>query len=277
MDTGVVNWGTLRAQGSRAEIDKALTDGRLHKLRRNWYATETANPRVVEAVTAGGVLTCASALALHRVWVPPTDRPHIRGNDATARLHPSWCTQFGRQPAEDQAVDDVETSLRHAAKCLPAEDFIVVCDSVLNHGLLSEEQLGRLFVGAPQFVRQRLARCDARAESGTETMVRLRLCRPNLLIRSQVQIAGVGRVDLMVGRSLIIEVDGYEYRADPETFEKDRLRDLNAKALGYNVIRLTYQQVVFQWPRTLRLLNAILRRGEHLVPLPKNTATTDHP
>ena len=276
MDTGVARWGTLRERASRAEIDRAVADGDIIKLRRDWYATPTAHPDVVRAVMAGGVLSCASALALHGVWVPPMDKLHIRGNDATARLHPDWCRQRGRQPAERAAVDDLETSLRHAAKCLPEEDFIVICDSLLNRGLVAPSTLEYWFGSGPRTVTERLQRCDGRAESGTETMARLRFQSRNLRVRTQVRIPEVGRVDMVIGESLIVEVDGYAYHADPETFENDRLRDLHAKALGYNVIRLTFKQVVYQWNVVEPLILEIVRRREHLKPLPAlaRTATT---
>ncbi|EGD55706.1 DUF559 domain-containing protein [Gordonia neofelifaecis] len=270
MDTGVFRWGQLRERATRAEIDRAVADGALIRLRRDWYATTAANPQVVRAVAAGGVLTCASALELHGVWVPPTDRLHIRGNDATARLQPGWCRQIGRQPPEAGAVDDLETSLRHAAKCLSEEQFVVVCDSALNRRLCTASELERLFI-APHLARL-LERCDGKSESGTETMTRLRLRRPNLVIRTQVPLP-FGRVDLLIGRSLIVEVDGYEYHADPAAFERDRLRDLRAKALGYNVVRLSFRQVVHQWDVVGPLLEAMIARGDHLRPLPRTPAT----
>ncbi len=271
MNTGVFRWGQLCALAPRSEIDKAIRDGRLLKLRHGWYATPDADPETARAVSAGGVLSCASALAKFGVWTPPTDRTHLRGNDAVARLHPTWCRRAGRQPAEAGAVDDLTTSLQHAAKCLPSEDFVVVCDSVLNKRLVSPIELATLFTAASRRLHETLDRCDGRAESGTESMVRLRIARPNLRIRPQVNIVGVGRVDLLVGESLIIEVDGYAYHADPDTFENDRLRDLRAHALGYNVVRLTFQQVVYQWRLIEPLLMELIRRRVHLRPLPRIT------
>lgn len=52
-----------------------------------------------------------------------------------------------------------------------------------------------------------LDKVDPRAESGIETMVRLRLESLNIRLRPQVSIPMVGRVDFLVGTSLIIEVE----------------------------------------------------------------------
>jgi very-short-patch-repair endonuclease len=45
-------------------------------------------------------------------------------------------------------------------------------------------------------------------------------------------------------RRLIVETDGYRYHRGRAAFEEDRARDLRLRALGYEVIRLTYRQVV---------------------------------
>ncbi|MDR2280340.1 MAG: endonuclease domain-containing protein [Gordonia sp. (in: high G+C Gram-positive bacteria)] len=266
MDSGVFRRGKLLDRMPRAAVDRAIADGSLTQIRHGWLATPTAHPDAVRAVQAGGVLTCSSALRLHGVWTPPTMKFHVRGI-GRGRTHPTWCRQHGVQPPADDAVDDLPTALRHAARCLPSEDFVVVCDSVLNRRLMTPSALEAEFGGAPRSVYRALAAVDGRAESGTETMVRLRLRAPNRSIRPQVRIPGVGRVDLVVGRSLIIEVDGAAYHVDPVQFEKDRLRDLTAWTLGYRPIRLTYQQVVYQWDEIGPLLLQIIRRGDHLKPL----------
>jgi len=42
---------------------------------------------------------------------------------------------------------------------------------------------------------------------------------------------------------LIVETDGYRYHRGRAAFEADRKRDLELRALGYDVIRLTFRQV----------------------------------
>jgi hypothetical protein len=43
---------------------------------------------------------------------------------------------------------------------------------------------------------------------------------------------------------LIVETDGYRYHRGRAAFGNDRARDLELRSLGYEVIRLTYRQVV---------------------------------
>ena len=247
MDAGVFKWGKLSRSFSRRELRAKIREGVLVELRRGWYATPFAHPDVRIAVAAGGVLTCLSALALYGVWVPEGTRIHIRGDEHSSRGHPDWCRQFGRQPGVLEAVDEFLTALRHAARCLSVEDFVVVCDSIVNRGLMRLDDLVAEFADRPRSFQKVLDLIDGRAESGIETMVRLRLIEAGVAVTPQVTIPFVGRVDLLVGTSLIIEVDGARYHFDRANYENDRLRDLHATAFGYRTIRLTYDQVVFQW------------------------------
>ncbi|MCF8572075.1 endonuclease domain-containing protein [Gordonia sp. HY002] len=264
MDTGVYRWGYLLKRAPQIELRHAVADGTLIRLRRGWYSIASADRQVEHAVRSGGVLSCASALRLHSVWVPRSDRVHIRGNDGAARSHPGWCRQSGRQPPEFEAVDDLLTALRHAAQCLPPEDFIVVCDSIINLGLMTHSDLTAEFAGRSRFADRVLSKIDGRAESGIETMVRLRLKSARIPANPQVNIPMVGRVDFLVGTSLIIEVDGAEFHQNRDAYENDRLRDLQAHAFGYHPVRLTYEQVVYQWHAVFPLIVELIRRGEHM-------------
>ena len=266
--------GELQDRFSRRVIERAINNGALRRLRRGWWAIRDADSDVVTAVSSGGVLSCASALRKYGVWVMPTDRVHIRGNSATSRTHRTWCRQHGRQPAADHAIDDLETALLHAARCLSTEEFVVVVDSVLNRGIMTESQVTALFIGLPRQVHRHLELCDGRAESGTETAVRLRLTAQNRTITPQWRIPEVGRVDMLIGHSLVIEVDGYAYHADPSAYENDRLRDLQAKEIGYEVIRLSYRQVIHGWHVVGPLLANIMARGDHLRRLPVRATDT---
>ncbi|MGC5255169.1 endonuclease domain-containing protein [Gordonia sp. DT218] len=98
-------------------------------------------------------------------------------------------------------------------------------------------------------------------------MTRFRLRSRGIGVRSQVAIPAVGIVDFVVGTSMIIEVDGYETHSSKEQFEKDRERDRKAVELGYVVIRLTYHQVVHEWPDVEETILDLIRRREHLKPV----------
>jgi very-short-patch-repair endonuclease len=74
----------------------------------------------------------------------------------------------------------------------------------------------------------------------------LQLCRRAKLPSPEVNVRiAPFLVDfLWSDRGLIVETDGYRYHGGRQAFEADRDRDLRLKAMGYEVIRLSYRQVV---------------------------------
>lgn len=91
----------------------------------------------------------------------------------------------------------------------------------------------------------------------------LRLCKRHGLPMPEVNV----RIDSLLvdflwrERRLIVETDGYRYHRGREAFEDDRERDLRLRALGYEVVRLSYRQVVDESPRVADLLATILSRA----------------
>ena len=152
-----------------------------------------------------------------------------------------------------------------AANCLDAEGVVIVLDSMLNKRLIAIAA-ARAIVAASRFARLNLAeRCDAKSESGTETIIRLRLRAQRIHVRTQVNIAGVGRVDFLVGDRLIIEADSREHHLP--AYQSDRTRDRVAIGLGYVVIRLTYEDVVYRWDVVLEDILLVIRRRAHRGPI----------
>lgn len=258
---GVYSTGELRARGlSPNRIAILARQARLRRLRRGWYADETADPTVSSAVAAGGALTCVSALARWGVWTMPHPEIHIRMAAGTRaapgggrRLH--WT----RHPIE-HPLDDLATALTVAVSCVDLRAAVVLVDSIRNRRLLDERILGHILDTTPRG-RRVLALSDRRAESGIETLPRLALRSRNLRVRPQAVIDGVGRVDLLIGDRLVLELDGREWHGD---FEKDRARDRALVALGYLVIRASYRQVLDGWALIERQILEIVRRRDHL-------------
>jgi len=75
-----------------------------------------------------------------------------------------------------------------------------------------------------------------------------------------VRIPGVGRVDILIGDRLILELDGEEFH----DFERDRARDRRAAVRGYVTIRASYRQVMNEWAALEAELMVLIRRRDHL-------------
>lgn len=262
----------LRCGLTKAAIRQSVAAGALFPVRHGWYATSSAHRDVLAAVRAGGVLSCVSALALHGIWTPSPRHIHLRRTDHARYRGAREPTGKGfvrcghlienRRPAT--AVDPVSAALSSAARCVNDEELVAILDSVLRSRRVDLHGVRAVMARHPARVRRLLDFVDPRAESGTESLVRYRLDQRRIKHRLQVVIEGVGRVDLLIGRRLVIEVDSREYHTGEDAYESDRRRDRRAAGRGYQVIRVTYRQVMFEWNDVLADLLALIRRREHL-------------
>jgi len=262
---GVVSARLLRRHGDPHDaLDDLLGNGGLRRLRRGWYCLPDADEEVVLAVSSGGVLTCVSALRFHSVWVPRSDAVHARPARESVALQAGLeqCRVSRRLPAPVLAVDPVALALRAASGCLSREYLVAAVDSALDSGLVRRRDLDRSLWWSPGRAHDVLAHTDW-AQSGTESLVRERLRGQRLRVRTQVTIDGVGRVDLLVGDRLVIETDSAAHHSGVDAYREDRRRDLQLTALGYRVLRVSWEQVINEWPAVLRAIRRIVDAGDH--------------
>ena len=92
----------------------------------------------------------------------------------------------------------------------------------------------------------------------------LRLCRDAGLPRPAVNVPVEGvEVDfLWPDARLVVELDGYAFHRDRESFEHDRRRDATLQAAGYHVLRVTYRRLVEEPAAVVGELWALLRPVE---------------
>ena len=262
----------LRCGLTKADIRKSIATGTLTHLRRGWYATSSPNREALAAVRAGGVLTCISALALHGIWTPRTQHVHLRltdhakyrggGGPTTGRGFVRCGSKLGSRPAT--SVDPSLVALSAAAECVASDELVAIIDSLLRTERVDLDGIRAALAAHPARIRRLLKFVDRRAESGTESLVRYRLDRLRIKNRPQVQIGSIGRVDLLIGHRLVIEVDSREYHTSEDAYESDRRRDRRLAVSEYEVIRVTYRQVMFEWDEVVADILALIRRREHL-------------
>lgn len=241
--------------GSAREVSAAVASGALHRAGR-YYVTPDAAPDIRSALAAGLRPTCLTAAREHGLWVPPGSGVHAYGRRRpdTHGWHQSW-------PEEDP-IASPGLLLRHAAVCLDPLDVGILADSILHHELLEPGDVHALEV--PRAAARVLARASGKAQSGTETKVRLFFQLRNVPVTPQAYIPGVGHVDNLVGRRWIIESDSRSHHTGEDTYAEDRRRDLRSLQLGYFTSRLTYAQVFHMWGATSRTLLEVVRSGRHL-------------
>lgn len=289
---GVAHKRWLRKDGvEQSVVRRWMRNGAVESI-QPWYITADAPPGLVSLLRLGVRPTCLDAASLHGLWTPPHPGTHVfrprllRADDYLARAKALPVRSRGGKiltldkaqqivlhaPALrswpcDDPVPDLDHVLTHAALCLPIAKTAVLFESALNRGFLSKHEAERLLASLPLRIRRPLSRIRADAESGTETWVRWWMETRQFPVRPQVLFPdGRRRMDLLVGRSWVIECDSREHHDDPLSYAEDRARDLYLTARGYRVTRLSWEQVFLEWEETQETLLGILRRGEHLEP-----------
>lgn len=249
---GIVRSRTLRAAGaSRRDLQRAVDAGAVLRVREGVYAAPTVLPVLLEAARHGGEVACASALRARGVWVLDEDtRVHVWVGSHGRRLEHAGCHCVTHRDGGRSAFGGVRIThaLVQLASCLGDEAFFAAFESAWRLGMLSRTD--RAEVRAGLRARQRwlvdVARADA--DSGLESLLRLRLLRLGIRMDAQVGIPTVGRVDFVIEGRLILEADGRPGHAREAERHKDLLRDARAAALGYETLRFDYAMIIHDWP-----------------------------
>lgn len=269
----------LRAGWSSRQLTRAVNAGILVRVRQGWYTAPNTDETLQRAVRVGGRLACTSAARAYGLWVPGTRKLHVAVQphvsrlrssiDKTVRLkelqHSGVVVHWTDERASSNRFSvSVRESLRQMCGCRPPEVVIAAVDSALRKGLIALPEWLAMTTSLPGTLPELLRAVDARSESILESVTRFRLQHLGFTPRVQVRIRGVGRVDLLIGQRLVIELDGWEFHFDREQFEEDRRRDAVLSALGYRVLRFSYQQVLYRWSEVRAAILASVARGDHL-------------
>lgn len=257
----------LDAGLDRAAIETLVHTGAIVRVRTGWFALPATDRRILDCVARGGAAACATSLAIHGVWIADSSPTHLllpcgsRGETGVVAHRAARGTPvtFCLEPLRD--------AIARAIRCLPFDEAVAAVDSALHlSGTLGwrfdRADLVDVIAMLPRRYRRLLDWVDPLADSGLESLVRVRLRSIGIEARPQVAIDGVGRVDLLVGDRLVIETDGKAYHLGAQ-FERDRHRDAELLRRGYRRLRLTWSDVMHDWPATERLIVELVRLGEH--------------
>lgn len=271
---GVIRTSELLARGfSKRAILGAVARGEVIRARSGVFVHPSLSDDERHAISHGGRLGCVSAAAALGLWTLPHRGLHIAvPPSAHASTHPGCAGEVVIHWSGDEAFGawrrsaPLGASIRDIARCQGEEGALVVIESAMHpsHRLIAEAELERLRRIWPEG-RAVLDFVGYRADSGLESLVRWRLHKLGISSVPQYRIDGVGRVDLLVGDRLIIELDGGTH-GDALGVAQDRRRDAVSTAAGYRTERYGYQQVIYEWPQVLAAIMSIVRRGEHLRP-----------
>lgn len=261
---GVVRTARAAEWGfGRRTVDAAVADGHLIRPRRGWLALKDTPPALRDAARFGVVISCRTAAQSYGLWVHDSGGPlhvavattrtgHI---GAYAKVH--WGAPLvPRDP--DDLIDPIENALAYIAECEPFEQALATWDSAFNKGLVQMDAMARLPLRPA--ARRVLGEATPFADAGLETYLRVRLRWLGLPLRIQAWIHG-HKVDALIGRRLVLQIDGKHHVGAQRS--EDIRHDAELTLLGYHVIRVSYQQMMFDWPAVQDLIMRAVAQGLH--------------
>lgn len=262
--TGILHVTRLRDLG--VDHRAAVRAGSLTRLRPGWFAAADATAEHVQAVQNAGFVSCVSYFGARGAYRPEGQQLHLgvagsnraRSPLPDVALHWSRRTPMSKAPAVEASS---QRALEHLLLCQPTDQAVAVVDSALHRGIIGPGLLASTLALLPVRLQPLLPAFDGRAESGIESLTRFRLLACGVVCRPQVEIPGVGRVDLLIDDWLVVELDGRRWHEAADSFTRDRRRDAAAVLRGYTVLRFGYADVVHDWGRTSSTILATLARG----------------
>lgn len=259
---------TLIEQGwSATKLLAARRAEGIELMRRQWLVLPDAPGDIRAAARLGGVVTSVSALERYRLWVPPgierDARAHVGvpphagvGTNAETLLYRARPV-VARSPRT--LVDALENVLSNIARHLTEDDAFAVWESAISRRLTTPEAL--LTVPWLSVAARSLAEeVTIHSDSGVESKFVKNCRRAGIRVIQQVWIGGQP-VDALIGRHLVVQLDGYAFHSDTAQRRRDIAHDRKLVAMGYTVLRFTYQDVMYDWPRVEREIRAAIARG----------------
>lgn len=253
---GVAHRAVLqRMRVSAYHVRAALDAGTVFRVGRHRVSTRGCPPHLLRAVSLGGKLTCVSAAQHRGLWSFDDERLHIAVSPTHSpksldgRL-PLPMLHWGIGPVPVDPTLTIEPGINmlvHIARCQPLELAVAIFDSAINMRFITLAELRRLGRSVGGCVASVVSECDGGADSGIESLMRVRVGARGIQMRIQVTIDGHD-VDGLIGERLVIQADGYGPHSTSPQRSRDLKQDARLVVQGYTVLRFSYAQILYDWP-----------------------------
>lgn len=251
---GVATRPELLALTNRRRLRVAEAAGRVTRLRRAHYALPETDAALAAAVRLGGVVSHLSA-AQHWGWkvktppvLPTITVPRWRCHLDTEGLEVHWA-DLPAGAVRGRVTSPVQTVI-DCARSYHFDEALCVADSALRAGVNRDELIAAARA-SPRTGRSKTVRvaeaCDIRAANPFESALRaIAKNVPGLEVEPQQWVGDVGCADLMDRRlGVVIEAESFEFHADSASFARDVRRYTLFVQHGFQVVRFTWKEVMF--------------------------------
>ena len=238
------------------QIQAALSRGQLTRIARGVYASDDADATLRAIRSLPAEPACVSAAQLAGLWiVRAPDEPHVAVPHS--RKYPGF--HCHRTPGPPTLLDSVIMAMR----CLPEPDGLAIVESAIVLNKISMPAVrARLGGRSDAHLQALLSMVVPQSQSVLECLARFYLRRAGFHVESQVNVPGMGHLDLMVDGRLGIETDGAEFHMDKQSFEEDRRRWNMTTKLGVPTLVVSYSLVRHRPEEFVALVRETLRSLE---------------
>lgn len=245
---GAISAFNAREYFSRGEL--RLLARNIHHERATYYLPHTP-PDVVTSARYRLPLGCISLL--HQEGFPYCTS-HVKRTHLT--VHPQFSlspsnvrtgkdVRFHRcpNPGDDKQTRLVQ-ALIHAARCLPFRELVALYSWCLSKRRHLARQVREYAAEHPRSrVALAMRYANERYGSIAEVEAGILLRRARLPHICNPEMPGRRRVDFLVSRRIIVEIDGYTYHHQRPQFSTDRQRDRTWQQWGLPVLRFTAEEL----------------------------------
>lgn len=252
---------------TRVQLDRALAQGRVHRVSRDVYALDPACPAAL-AAAAHGVLSHASAAQhwmLEQVGAPGSVHVTVpRG--ARRQVRRGVTLHWVDLPSRDLVggVTGVERTVLDCARSMGFPDALAVADSALRRDACDPSSLVArsldLRGAGSGAVRRVAAAADGRSVNPFESVLRAVVLGAGLHgFEPQLQV-GRARVDLADPRRRVaLEADSFAFHGSRAALDRDCRRYDDLVAMGWTVLRFSWEQVMFDRPWVAERVHDVVR------------------
>ncbi|MDP9801663.1 very-short-patch-repair endonuclease [Arcanobacterium wilhelmae] len=205
-----------------------------------------------------------TAAKYYKLWVPPGRHPtEVSTRPGTRRPRFGQATIRRWKYPRNRLVPPLVEVLEQVARWHSTETAAIVLESALAQGKASMDEVHAIIRRLPKRRARLLRFVDDRSGSGSETRLKFFFIREQIKFDQQFQFSADYRADFRLGKHLILEADSSAYHATKSGYLTDRRRDLEAAIRGFEVLRLSFEQIWTDWRHTKGVLRAIVRSRRH--------------
>ena len=258
----------------------------------SWAVQAMSVLRTYALVHPDAVFCSFSAALIHGLWVPKREaleRVHVFGSHGcrTPWVHFHKPSKIGAVSVSGFSVASLERTALDCMADLEFRNSLAIADSYLRRSgrepYEARDEFESLFPHCPGIVQARrvLPLADARSENGGESYARAVMIENDIMLPELQHVVtrpdgsgGTYRFDYfwdLVRRKVGGELDGYCKTEDPailldrsqmEVLRDERMRESDLTALGYQIVRFTFDMAVRTFPLLERLEMFGIPHGE---------------